>query len=168
MQKTIKVLYDFEAPQDLADWRIINDGVMGGVSKSKVIAEQPGSRTFSGYISLGKSGGFASTRTTPRDYQLSGYTGIRIRVKGDGKAYQIRLKTDTNLDGINYKREFDTEPNKWIEPEFEFEAFQAVYRGRILVDVGPPDPGMIRQLGFLISQKQEGPFQLDVDWIEAF
>ncbi len=168
MQETIKVLYDFEDLQEVADWRIINDGVMGGMSKSKVFIEQPGIMTFSGYVSLENNGGFASTRTSPRDYKLGGHKGMRIRVKGDSKTYQIRLKTDTSFDGVNYKQEFETQPGEWIELEFVFEAFQPVYRGRILENIGPPDPGMIRQLGFLISKKQEGPFQLDIDWMKVY
>ena len=31
---------------------------------------------------------------------------------------------------------------------------------------GPPmDPARVRELGLLLGDKREGPFQLDVDWI---
>ena len=45
--------------------------------------------------------------------------------------------------------------------------FVPTFRGRILRDVPPIDPGAIRQLGFLIADKVEGPFRLEVDWIKA-
>jgi monofunctional biosynthetic peptidoglycan transglycosylase len=41
------------------------------------------------------------------------------------------------------------------------------FRGRELHDVPPIEAGAIRQLGFLIADKQGGPFRLEVDWIKV-
>jgi monofunctional biosynthetic peptidoglycan transglycosylase len=43
-----------------------------------------------------------------------------------------------------------------------------VFRGRILEDVEPIRPEDIQQIGFLISNKQAGKFQLEIDWIKAY
>ena len=43
--------------------------------------------------------------------------------------------------------------------------FIATYRGRRLPDHPPIDPSQIQSFGFLIADKQEGPFELEIDWI---
>lgn len=40
--------------------------------------------------------------------------------------------------------------------------------GRQLTDLGPIDPETIRTVGFLISNKQQGEFRLEVDWITPY
>jgi NADH dehydrogenase [ubiquinone] 1 alpha subcomplex assembly factor 1 len=37
--------------------------------------------------------------------------------------------------------------------------------GRAVPLVGPPDPAQVRQVGFMISDAQAGPFRLEIDWI---
>ena len=39
--------------------------------------------------------------------------------------------------------------------------------GRALDNVPALDPSAIYQFGFLISDKQAGPFNLEIDWIKA-
>ena len=41
------------------------------------------------------------------------------------------------------------------------------FRGRVLTDVPPLKPTIVASVGFLISDKQDGPFQLEVAWIKA-
>ncbi|MBT8330417.1 MAG: CIA30 family protein, partial [Desulfofustis sp.] len=42
-----------------------------------------------------------------------------------------------------------------------------VFRGRKLSGVDPVAPEKVQQIGFLISDKQAGPFRLEIDWIKA-
>ncbi len=163
-----KLLYSFDDSTQVEEWRIINDGVMGGISESVVSWSNNGWLIFTGNVSLENNGGFASTRTLPRNYLISGYEGIVVRLRGDGKTYQFRLKTDSSFDGINYKQDFHTNDGEWEEVRFSFSAFKPVYRGRILSDRSPLLPEQIKQLGFLISNKQEGDFRMEVDWIKAY
>jgi len=37
----------------------------------------------------------------------------------------------------------------------------------VLADAPALDPAKVTSVGFLISDQQEGPFQLDVAWIKA-
>jgi len=48
-----------------------------------------------------------------------------------------------------------------------FADFRATSFGVELTDAPRLDPGKIRSFGFLISDKQAGPFALEVDWIKA-
>ena len=165
---TTRVLFDFVDASEAERWLIVNDNVMGGVSKGEASPTADSCLLFSGSISLENNGGFASIRSQPTDFGLTGFQGIRIRVKGDGRPYQFRLRRDRSLDGIAFKYEFETIENKWIEVELPFASFLPTFRGRILTDVGPLDPADIRQQGFLIADKEAGPFKLIVDRIVAY
>ena len=163
-----KIVFDFNTEPSIRTWAIINDGVMGGVSGSQMEWSPGGYGVFSGFVSLENNGGFASTRTYPQDFELGGYQGLLIRVKGDGKKYSFRIRTDANFDGVNYSTDFFAPLDEWVEIRLPFGGFQPTFRGRILTNVKPVDSGEIRQLGFLISDKQEGPFILKIDWIKAY
>lgn len=162
-----KTLFDFSEPNSTQNWNIINDGVMGGLSRSTIRWSDEGVAVFSGVVSLENNGGFASVRTAPRDFQIADYKGIKLRLKGDGKTYQFRIRTDNNFDGVAHTVEFTTTDGKWSTVELPFSSFSPTFRGRTLRNVGPLAPADIRQIGFLISGKQEGSFQLMVDWIKA-
>ena len=160
-------IFDFGNKDQYEACRIVNDGVMGGISKSEMIAADSTTATFQGDVSLENNGGFASVRTMPHKYNLDGYTGITIRVRGDGKKYQFRIRIDNRFDGISYRYIFDTKPNKWMTIHMPFSDFVPTFRGRIL-DEDPLSAKEIEQLGFLIADKQAGNFRLEIDWIKAY
>lgn len=162
------MLIDFKDVNEKGNWLIINDGVMGGTSKSEIVFTDNGTAIFKGTVSLENNGGFASTRSKSRLYGLSGYTGLFLRVKGDGKKYQLRLRTDKRFDWISYRYIFETEPDIWTTCRAPFSEFTPVFRGRILEDVSPRFPGQIQQIGFLIANKQSGAFHLEIEWIKAY
>lgn len=124
-----------------------------------------GTLHFRGNISLQNKGGFSSIRTNG-DYNFSGKEALIIRVKGDGRTYQVRLETDAQHKGsnISYGADFKTEIGKWIEVEIPFESLTPTWRGEkldgpelILSDIG--------QIGILLGDKKAGRFSLEVDWI---
>lgn len=165
---SVRTLFRFEDRKSGNRWVAINDNVMGGISDGEAAITEDSCLLFKGWLSLENNGGFASIRTLFADFDLSGFTGIRIRVKGDGRLYQFRLRLDSDMDGIAYKREFQTVANSWMEIDMPFESFQASYRGRVLHDADPLVAADIRQMGFLISDKIEGEFRLLVDQISAY
>jgi hypothetical protein len=149
----------------VADWAVVNDGVMGGLSSSEFVDSGAGFAVFRGELSLDNNGGFASVRGVVPIGALESHRGLALRVRGDGRSYQVRLRTNQQFDGVAYMAEFPTRAGAWQTIEIPFEAFEATYRGR--KPRGAPDlvPGQIRQLGLLIGDKVEGPFRLDVEWI---
>jgi monofunctional biosynthetic peptidoglycan transglycosylase len=163
-----KMLIDFSSADKRGQWRIINDGVMGGISQSEIFLSDQGTAIFQGTVSLENNGGFASTRTIPLSYNIGGYKGLVMRVKGDGQKYQARLHTSSRFDGISYRHHFETQPDTWMTIRIPFHDFVPVFRGRILNDVPPISPEQIQQIGFLISDKQAGPFRLEIEWIQAY
>jgi len=165
---TIRSICRFERPEEIEQWIAVNDNVMGGLSEGKASWTEDGCLRFSGRVSLENNGGFASIRTLPRNFQLGGFKGVRIRVKGDGRTYQFRIRTDDAYDGIAFKQDFSAAPNEWVEIDLPFASFQPSFRGRIQPDIEPLAASEIRQIGFLLADKAAGPFHLIVDQITAF
>ena len=162
------ILFDFGTLENMADWLIVNDGVMGGLSKSRFILSDSNTAIFSGNVTLENNGGFASTRTKTMQFQLDGFEGILIRVKGDGKKYQFRIRTNDRFDGVSYGYQFETNINQWQTISIPFNKCVPVFRGRILRDVGPISPKDIQELGILISDNQTGEFRLEIQWIKSY
>ena len=58
----MKEIYTFSTQSNSKEWRIVNDGVMGGLSRSSLKLTEAGHGQFSGHVSLANSGGFASVQ----------------------------------------------------------------------------------------------------------
>ena len=154
----IAALYDFSSAEELKSWRIINDGVMGGLSQSE-ISHRDQSAIYKGTISLENNGGFASTRTMPKNLRLEGYKGISLRIKGDGKKYQFRIRANSRFDGVSYRNIFETKKDEWMTINLAFSDFIPTWRGRILKEVKALDPSEIQQIGFLIANREAEDFK---------
>jgi hypothetical protein len=168
MESNMAMVIDFSSPEMTGRWMIVNDGVMGGLSSSQIEVTDDGHGVFSGTVSLENNGGFASTRVMLGDVEMAGYNGIALRVKGDGKQYQFRIRTDELFDGAAYRQTFETVSDEWIDITLPFSDFVASFRGRELEGAPPVDPEQIRQIGFLIADKQAGEFRLEIESIAAY
>lgn len=162
-----KMICDFTL-QDCPEWRSVDDLIMGGISASRFRCTADLTGSFSGILSLENNGGFASARTVLPERDFRGYSGIMLRLKGDGKRYSFRIRNDERFDGIVYKSDFDTLSGEWLEAALPFSGFKPVFRGRILDNVPPIDLSNIVQIGILISGKQQGAFCLLIEWIKAY
>jgi len=162
-----RILLDFEQSGDAANWSVINDVVMGGVSNSSFAVEKPGTAVFSGSVSLENNGGFASVNMKPAQFDVSDCDGIRFRVKGDGKSYKITLKNDGAFNGFSYRFEFSTKNGEWLTLDAPFSSFIPKFMGQT-TSAPPVDKAKIKSFGFLIADKQDGPFRLEIDWIGAY
>jgi len=158
-------LLDFDDAADLALWRPVDDVVMGGVSRSSFERAGAGVARFSGNVSLENFGGFASVRTPPRDWDAAGAQAFLLRVRGDGKIYKFTVRTSDGFDGIQYQSRFTTTAGEWTDVRLPVREFVATFRGRKVPFAASLDPAKARAIGFMISDKQAGPFELLVDRI---
>jgi NADH dehydrogenase [ubiquinone] 1 alpha subcomplex assembly factor 1 len=148
-------------------WHDISDRVMGGVSHSEMV-EVDGVGIFKGVVSLDHDGGFASVRSTEGAYDLSGYAGLTVRVRGDGKRYGLRLRTCEPFDGVNYQSDLDPGAGEWRDLELPFSGFRPVHRGRPVAGHPPLDPAAIKTFGLILAGRQEGPFRLEIASISGY
>ncbi len=140
-------------------WIIVNDGVMGGRSSARIEATDDGIR-FAGYLSLENNGGFSSTRHLLAEAP-TGMSGVRMKLRGDGRSYQLRLRQDQRYDGVAWSAPFRT-TGEWQTVEFRFADFEPVFRGRSVPGAGAVDPAAVTQIGIMLADKQEGPFALEI------
>jgi NADH dehydrogenase [ubiquinone] 1 alpha subcomplex assembly factor 1 len=158
----MKKIYTFSNQTNIKEWRIVNDGVMGGISNSALALTSDGHGQFSGHVSLANYGGFASIQLNTAIKRPEENKFIVLRVKGDGKRYEFRLKGKISQPE-SYVHSFGTS-GEWETIRLEISEFYPQFRGRKL---NTPNFNFenIEQLSFLIANKQEEDFELLIDWI---
>lgn len=155
-------IFDFSSKATIDQWQIVNDGVMGGLSNSSIQLTKEGHGNFTGHVSLKNNGGFASVRL-PTDIEVKNNNQeIILKIKGDGKTYQCRLKGSRNQ-SESYVHEFKTN-GEWQTIKLKLKDFYPQYRGRKL-DSPNFNFDYIILFGFLISNKREEDFSLLIDFI---
>jgi monofunctional biosynthetic peptidoglycan transglycosylase len=88
-------------------------------------------------------------------------------VRGDGRRYEFTVRTDTGFDMPIYQCAFTTKRGEWQEHRLPIRDFVPAFRGRVLSGQPALDPAKVTSVGFLISDQQAGPFQLEVAWVKA-
>ncbi len=163
-----KLLADFNTPGAESRWEVINDAVMGGLSESRLTGTAAAPAVFEGKLSLDNGRGFASIRTYIGDLLLDGFKGLAVRLKGDGRRYRFRVRTEDAPEGFAYQVIFGTQPDAWATIYLTFAKFEPFFRGEAATGAPPLNPGDIRQIGLMIADEQPGAFRLEIDWIKAY
>ena len=163
-----RVIVNFSDPINAVEWMVVNDNVMGGVSRSRVSINPEGYMVFKGNVSLDYGGGFASLRSSYENWEIGKFDGFVIKVWGDGKTYQFRSRMGNNFSGVAYRHYFQTNNVNWQEIRLPFSKFVPTYRGRIISNAAPLDPYTIRNLGLMISDKQSGNINLKIAWFGVY
>ena len=161
-----KIIFDFQTVTNPAAWQVVNDDVMGGVSASSWRLTN-GVAVFQGELSRANNGGFASVRSLPAPLDFAGGDTLIIRVRGDGRRYKFTARMDHSFDSAIYQAVFMTKKDDWEEHRLPLKGFVPSFRGRVLIGELPLDPARVVSVGFLIADKQSGPFRLEIAWIKA-
>ena len=162
-----RVLFDGSQPQTRLSWTNVNDGVMGGVSTGKHGFTPTGELRFFGNLSLANNGGFASVRSRGPRLGLLQDEELWLRVRGDGRVYNLDLRVPSNRMAFTYRVTLKTKANQWTEFRVPMSLFRATSFGRVVSNAGPVNAANVNSIGFTISDKKQGPFVLDVDWVQA-
>ena len=149
-------------------WRIVNDGVMGGLSSSKAMVNDDNKIIFSGNVSLENNGGFASLRSPVKDYNFEKFAGLEIKIKGDGKRYSVSMKETTYFNGYFYTNSFETKKEEWIVAQIPFNQFKLYYFGKDTNSSKKIPLDNIKEISLLIGDKQEGEFNAEIDYIMLY
>lgn len=157
------LIFDFNPKSDIENWVIVDDDVMGGKSSGSFGLSPDGHGVFKGLISLENNGGFSSLRYNFERIQMENYTKIVLKIKGDGKKYQFRIKSDSG-DYYSYVSTFATSGD-WQEIEIPLKNMYPSFRGRKL-DKPNFSGDYMEEIAFLIGNKKEEEFQLLIDKIE--
>ncbi len=162
-----KLVTDFCQEQGSLEWFVVNDDVMGGRS-SGGFELNDGSLMFTGSTNT-LGGGFSSIRSRGPRMDLSEFSGIRLRVRGDGRRYSWQLRTNAMYRGreLGFWSEFETTAGQWLGIDLPFSRFVPKFRGNKL-DVAPPNTAEVTGMGLMISDGKDGPFAIAVDSVQAY
>lgn len=157
-----RLIFQFDRNSEMTSWKIVDDGVMGGLSQGHFVLSEAGHGVFYGDVSLENNGGFSSVRLDMKKMEIVGFQKFVLRIKGDGKTYQLRVKSGS-WDYYSYIHNFETN-GEWQTIEVPFGAMKASFRGRLLNK--DPFPGeQLVELGFLVGNKKVEAFRLEIDSI---
>lgn len=157
------ILHDFDTSSK-SKWQIVDDRVMGGVSQGKFSVDESGNGIFSGDVSTANNGGFSSVRMSLTSEDLNENKNFILKIKGDGKSYQFRVKTNAYAQH-SFIYTFETSGD-WQEIKIPFKRMFASWRGRRL-DMPNYDGSAIEEMRFLIANKKNESFRLVMDWIKV-
>jgi hypothetical protein len=155
------LLCDF-SNSDTSEWIVVNDVVMGGRSDGGFFTTKDGTAIFKGYVSLENNGGFSMAKYQMHMKKVPQYSKLVMKIKGDGKRYQFRLKSNaTELH--SYVQYFQTN-GEWQIIELELAGFYPTFRGRKL-NLSNFPMETLEEIAVLIGNKKAEDFSFQIKWI---
>ncbi|MGB5320860.1 CIA30 family protein [Lutimonas sp.] len=156
-------IFDFAKESSSEGWYVVNDGVMGGLSRGRFNIEQ-GLAVFKGQVSTDNNGGFTMIQNRFRTIVTENHKAFVIELKGDGKDYQFRVKSD-KYQQYSYVSQFST-TGEWETITIPFSSMEPRFRGRAL-DLPNFNGTKIEEIAFLIGNKRDESFELQISNIQA-
>ncbi len=158
------LVYHFNAYSVSAQWRVVDDIVMGGRSEGHFAVTPAKNGRFYGDVSLENNGGFSSVRHAfDPPVIASGHSGVSIHLRGDGSRFEFSIKAEAH-DRHVYATHFETS-GQWEKISLQFADLYPLYRGDRLE--GPSyGGGLITEIGFLIGNDRPQAFELLLDRLD--
>ena len=153
-------LANFSTSDEINRWEVVNDGVMGGKSSGNIELKDDTYGYFHGHVSLRNNGGFTSIRKPLNKTNIKGLKVAKLRIKGDGKSYQFRVKSERK-DRHVYKYEFET-TGEWETISISLKEMTPTYRG-YTPDLPNYQAETLAQIGLLIANKKAENFSLLIE-----
>ena len=160
MATSSRVIDDLSKAATGANWQLIADTVMGGVSSGSITRGSLDGRNalrMQGTVSLENSGGFIQAALdlaqdgTPAD--ASAYEGVELDAKGNEEIYNVHLRTaDLRLPWQSYRHSF-VAGRAWQTHRLPFKAFVA-HRTDLALD-----PAKLRRIGIVAIGRA---FEVDI------
>jgi hypothetical protein len=111
-------------------WRGVSDQVMGGVSEASITRDKINGRSclrLTGNVCLENEGGFIQATLdlalAGATLDVSGYTGVRLGVLGNGEIYSVHLRTLDNVRPWQSYRASFKAGDKWAWVSLPFKDF---------------------------------------------
>ena len=167
MTTTVGLNIDFGLNKNGDTWRIVNDGVMGGESTSKINLTD-NSINFTGMVSLKNNGGFASMRSliTLGVLTLCKTMTIRYKSTSTKRTFGLSLKNSQQYYIPYYKHTFSPKTTDWETITVNLSDFKHYKISDIIGDTMPINAlEDIFNIAIIISDKKEGAFNIEIDYI---
>jgi hypothetical protein len=160
---------DLEAATGLS-WMAIGDWLVGGASTGTIAVVRPaagnrsrGALRLEGHLRPGAKGAFAGAWTALRGDGLpcdvTGYRGLRFRVRGAPGRYAAALRRTEGKSSANFLAPVDV-TSAWADVEVPFSSLKAPPPGMAFAPTG------VGWLGFTTGEGTPRDFELEVDDVE--
>jgi monofunctional biosynthetic peptidoglycan transglycosylase len=142
---------------------------MGGLSQSKASLDAE-ALLFSGEVSLKNNGGFVSLRSALGNYDLSAFQTCEIRFKSDtDRKFEILIEKDTPFYLPKFRAKFGAKGKDWQIIQIPLKDFEISQMGTTMQQgIDPRVLKDIQRIGFILADKQEGSFQLWIDYLKFY
>ena len=98
---------------------------------------------------------------------LSDFTTVKIKFKSSGRNFDLNLATSEAYYKPNYKHQFGSTTGEWEIVKLKLSDFKQYTMGRVSgPNIGKKDLENILRIGIMLSDKKEGPFEIEIDYIE--
>ncbi|MBT3173500.1 MAG: hypothetical protein HN336_01540 [Lentimicrobiaceae bacterium] len=168
--QTISTNYviDFGKSKQGNKWLVVNDGVMGGLSNSTANISN-NYMNFEGTISLQNNGGFASVRSFKSNINLSDFTIMKVRYRSRGQKVSVRLLKNDAYYLPYFKTALETTSWVWKTTLIPLKNFKEYQLNRQTEkNLNSSDFNDIIRIGLIVSNKKQGNFEIDIDYIEFY
>ncbi len=162
IQTDSSLIYNAQDQTNNQKWYVVDDGVMGGLSRGKIQMNDTGNLEYSGTVRTENNGGFSSIRYEFGAKNASNYTFLVLKVKGDGKNYQFRIKED-KFQRFSFISTFNTS-GKWETVKMPLTDFYPSFRGNRLNSPNFNGKEM-EEIAILIGNKTKENFVLEIEKI---
>lgn len=162
-----RTLIDLGREGEIDRWQVVNDGVMGGLSRGQIAQDEEAMR-FWGEINT-DGGGFSSIRRQLLRGALSDADRLRVTMKSDGRDYQLSMRTGERRFGrsVAYRATLNPEgQGDWKVASVDLTNLEpSIFGRRVRAPIF--DPADARSIGFILADGQDGPFEMHIHKIEA-
>lgn len=163
-QNTYKI--DFGKEKKGSYWRVVNDGVMGGLSQGNMKLTD-NSIVFKGEVSLDNNGGFSSLRRSFINEDISEFENVEIRYRSSGISIAFTIAISQRWYVPNYKISLDGTSSQWKTVTIKLTDFRKHYIGKPMNDKLKKETlKEIVRIGFITDEKKYGSFEFEVDYIK--
>ncbi|KAJ1923570.1 hypothetical protein IWQ60_005795 [Tieghemiomyces parasiticus] len=176
-------LVQLNKAEDLDRWVVGSDQDIGGFSSARLDVTPEGTGVFHGTLSQQVptdnkivTSGYAAVRTKKLQPTLFGesfwdiqpFRYLALRVRGDHRKYLVNLRTSSFIKTDLYQhRLFLRTPGQWETVYIPFQFFAMTNNGSFISQHVDMDREEVENVGLSISDRQDGPFRLELDWIKA-
>ena len=159
---TNPMLIAFNIDQDGRDWVIVNDGVMGGLSRGQAVLTDS-SLLYTGNISLRNNGGFSSLRSPFGQWDLSAFEEVSITYRSKGQPFAFLLERSGIWYEPKYRAYFASKDDEWQTFTLPLLSFEETRVGRKTGrSISSSQLSSIVRMGFINTGKYESDFELEI------
>ena len=157
--------FDFGLQKLGIDWAVMNDGVMGGLSKGKGWLTK-NSLVLKGEISLANNGGFSSIRSQWGKLDLSEQTKVAVRYRSYGQTIALCFERSRRWWQPYYMLDLQPTNGEWKTITLDLKKAQkySIARPRDAYFTKDIREEILR-IGFMTNDKKETEFEFEVDYL---